>query len=465
MLTFRTSPPSHYIPPTKEEMRMVADQVGLKSFSRDLVADLCNLAAGGNIAPPSSYREQVVATVERKLPAPDSNGNWSIKVKDGHGNVVRKTTKSRQEAIDGSASEMMRYHRSVCDFLGSVDLSRFPGNSPLEQAMSLLKLLSQKSGGSGGGEGGEPLPIFSENENSEKEAAELNDLMDQVDSLSEEEQEMLDPDAETTETEVDGQRSGTKGLNALKVAEKLADPAKERLMLEISRVCLKFTKLQVRRQRKLVPDPTGAERRTRPIESVAELPRLVANAWALNEVDEDLFWLKAVRGELDVREKVTRQEKKQAIFLLLDGSGSMKGRKHWKASGIIMHFLKAAAKGDCVVWLSVFDTQLSKVEKAETPEEAKALIKQFLTGNYSGGGTDIGSTVKAAHAFLEKEIASGAALWRPEIVVLTDEDTSFSSCTPRDVRGTTVHGFAMEVANPGLVKWAQSCGGLGIDRF
>ena len=130
-----------------------------------------------------------------------------------------------------------------------------------------------------------------------------------------------------------------------------------------------------------------------------------------------------------------------------------------------MHFLKAAAKGDCVVWLSVFDTRLSKVEKAETPEQAKALIKKFLTGNYLGGGTDIGGSTKAAHAFLEKEIASGAALWRPEVVVLTDEDTSFSGCKPADVRGTTVHSFAMEVANPGLVKWAQSCGGLGFDKF
>ncbi len=236
-------------------------------------------------------------------------------------------------------------------------------------------------------------------------------------------------------------------------------------MLEISRVCMKFTKLQCRRQRKLVPDPAGAERRTRPIEAVGELPRLVANAWAVSEVDEDLFWTKVVRGELEVREKVTRQEKKQVVFILLDGSGSMKGKRHWKASGVIMHFLKAAAKGDCVVWLSVFDTRLSKVEKAETPEQAKALIKKFLTGNYLGGGTDIGGSTKAAHAFLEKEIASGAALWRPEVVVLTDEDTSFSGCKPADVRGTTVHSFAMEVANPGLVKWAQSCGGLGFDKF
>ena len=43
--TFRTNPPATYIPPNAEEMREVAARVGLGGFSRDLVADLCNVAA------------------------------------------------------------------------------------------------------------------------------------------------------------------------------------------------------------------------------------------------------------------------------------------------------------------------------------------------------------------------------------------------------------------------------------
>lgn len=461
MLTFRTSPPSHYIPPTTEEMRVVANRVELKSFSRDLVADLCNLAAGGTINPPSAYREVVRELVERKLPAPDSQGFWEYKARDGK----TQRTDSRQQAIDGKTAESLRYHRAVADFLGSVDLTQFPGSTPLEQAMSLLKLLSKQQGGNGGGEGGEPLPIFQENDNPEKEAANLHNLMDQVDSLSEEEQEMLDPEGETRDESKDGERSGDKGLSALKVAEKLSDPNKERLMLEISRKLEQITKLQVRRQRKLVADPAGEERRMRPIESVSELPKLTSTGWATATLDEDLFWMKVVRGELDVREKVTRQEKKQAVFILLDGSGSMKGRKHWKASGVVMHFLKAAAKGDCVVWLSVFDTKLGKVDTATTPEEARAMIKKFMAGNYSGGGTDIAAAVRSAHTFMAEKIKAGEALYRPEIVVLTDEDTSISSLKTSEIKGTRVHGFAMEQKNPALVKVARATGGIGFEDF
>ena len=55
MFTFRTSPPLSYLPPNAEEMKQAAAKVGLQSFSRDLVADLCNLAAGGGVNTPSSH--------------------------------------------------------------------------------------------------------------------------------------------------------------------------------------------------------------------------------------------------------------------------------------------------------------------------------------------------------------------------------------------------------------------------
>ena len=79
MSTFRSSPPATYIPPGAEEMREMADQVGLKSFSRDLVADLTNLAAGGMVNPPSTYRSEVRRMVEETLPAP----NFSVSGSNG----------------------------------------------------------------------------------------------------------------------------------------------------------------------------------------------------------------------------------------------------------------------------------------------------------------------------------------------------------------------------------------------
>ena len=459
--TFRTTPPATYISPSGEEMREVANKVDLKSFSRDMVADLCNLAAGGKINLPSAYRDQVRKRVEESLPAPDSRGQWSLP-KGG-------CTTDRQVVTTALTEKAMRYHTSVCDFLQAIDLTRFPGQSPLEQAMSLLKLLSKQQGGQGGGDGGEPLPIFAESDRPEGVAESIQDTLDTVDSLSEDELDMLDPEGKNHSIEEskegDGQRSGHQGLDRLKVAEDLVEGADRRAMLDISRKLDQFTKLQARRQVRMEQDPTGEEVRQRPIRSLSELPKVSKSAWAMRQQAPAHFLYKAVSGQLQVRERVTRIERKQAIFVLLDGSGSMRGRKHWKATGVVMNRLKAVLSGDAVVYLSVFDTQMSKPACASTPEEARNLIKKFASGNFSGGGTDISAAVKVAHQYIDKQIEEGAALYRPEVVVLTDEDTSVNGLKKSDIPGVRMHGFAMEVANKSLVDFAHSTGGVGIDKF
>lgn len=469
-LTFRTSPPASYISPSREEMKEAAARVGIKGFAPDLVADLTNLAAGGRVNPPSLYRGEVTNRVEAKLPASDSNGNWEIpkKVRGLFGD--KYNTKNRAEAVSARVEESMRYHQNVCDFLQTCDLAKFPGASPLEQAMGLLKLLSQQKGGqaAAGESGGEPLPIFAESERPEGVAEALHETMDMVESLKAEEMDMLDPQGENhdvSDSESDGDKSGDQGLNKLKVAEDLVEGSDKRVMLDISRTLDRFTKLQCRKQKKLEADPAGEEVRQRPIRHLGELSRVAPTAWATRQQSPAYFLYQAVTGQLPVRERVTRVEKKQAIFILIDGSGSMSGRKHWKATGVVMNRLKAVISGDAEVYVCVFDTSLAKIDHAATPEEARKLMKKFSEGNFKGGGTDIAGAVRSAHTFIEKAIASGAALYRPEVVVLTDEDTSITGLKKSEIPGTRVHGFAMEVANKSLVDFARSTGGVGLDKF
>jgi Mg-chelatase subunit ChlD len=468
-MTFRTSPPATYIPPGIEEMREVAKKVGLSGFAKDLVADLCNLAAGGKISPPSDYRDTIRRRVEENLPQPDSSGEWQIPVwKDGERGKKLKCTSDRFEAIEAKTSEAMRYHQNVQDFLGGVELAKFPGSSPLEQAMSLLKLLSKQEGGTSTGEGGEPLPIFTDAERPEGVAEKLEETMDLVDQLSQDEQDMLDPDGKNHEIEKspegDGFRSGKGGLNRLAVAEDIVPGSDRRAMLDISRTLDSFTKLQARKQVKLEEDPAGEETRQRPIRNLGELSKVAKTAWATRQQNSSLFLYQAVSGQLPVRERVTRVVRKQAIFILVDGSGSMKGRKHWKATGVVMNRLKAVLSGDAEVFVSVFDTALGKVERATNAEEARALIKKFAAGNFTGGGTDIAASVKSAHRYVVDEIAKGGMLYRPEICVLTDEDSSVGF-TPSQIPGTRVHGFAMEAKNPALKKACLATGGVGVDEF
>ena len=129
-----------------------------------------------------------------------------------------------------------------------------------------------------------------------------------------------------------------------------------------------------------------------------------------------------------------------------------------------MNRLKAVVSGDAEVWLGIFDTQLGKVSHAGTPEEARELMKQFSRQNFSGGGTDIASAIRSAHQQIDEMMKEGT-LYRPEIIVLTDEDSSVSNLRIDDVRGTTIHGFAMEVSNPALVELARSTNGVGVEKF
>ena len=454
MMTLRTTTPPTYLLPTSKEMREAANAIGLRSFSRDLVADLINLAAGGEINPPSSYRAQVLDEVEEKLPAPDSDGEW--KLSSG------RWTKDRQEAVNDRLNRAMAYHQAVSDFLETVDLSKFPGQTPLQQAMSMLKLLSQQEGGSGGGENGEQLPIFIDNDNPEKTAEQLSDIMDEVDSLSQDEQELLDPDGNWQDgCQEDG---SNESLNRLKVAEDLQAGKQE--ILDISRNLDSLSKMQVHRQKKVEPDPDGAEIQNRPLKGLSELARVSKTAWATRQQSGTYFLYQAVSGQLQVRERVTRQDRKQVIFILVDGSGSMRsGHRHYKASGVVMNRVKAVISGDAEVYLAVFDDRMYEPSHAATPEEAKALMKQFMGKNFSGGSTNIAAAIKAAYDFIQEEMKTRDNIYRPEIVVLTDDDSSVSKLKKSDIPGAKVHGFAMETKNQSLVDFCKSTGGVGVDKM
>lgn len=459
--TFRTSPPPGYISPSTEEMREVAERVGLKSYSRDLVADMANLAAGGKFNPPSSYRSHVQTKVEQNLEVSDEDGEWKI----SYPIKGRQWTKNREIAVRDRTDNAMRYHQSVIDFLNSLDLARFPGATPLEQAMGVLKLLSAQKGGSGGGEGGEPLPIFVDNDNPEKVSRDLNEVLDEVESLSAEEMDLLDPDGKMHTISEDGNRTGIKDLQVLKVAEDLSPGKDKRVLLDVARLLEDITKLQLRKQEKFVADPAGDEIRHRQMNHMGELPKIPRHMWAQHKLQRTQFLYKAVTNQLPIRERGVKQVRRQIVWILLDGSGSMYGSRHWKASGIVMFYLKQAMEGNAIVYLSVFDTEATKAEHAETPVEARELSKKFMGGNYRGGGTDIAKAVKTAHDEIQELMAQGALVHSPQVIVLTDDDSSAKNLSVSDIPGTVVHGFAMESKNPSLVAKVKETGGFGIENF
>lgn len=446
----RTTAPSTYLPPTRGEMKEAAEKVGLETFSRDLVSDLTNLSAGGQLRLPAdvtAFRSELLREVEETLPAPDKDGEW--KLPDGG------YTKNRQEVVMKRSDELMKYHQNVSNFLETVDLGQFPGKTPLEQAMSLLKLLSKKEGG-GGEEGGDPLPIFQEKDG-EKVAKQLSQTMEEVESLDQGERELLDPQDKW---------GSNSDLDKLKVAEDFVSRKGFSKILEVSRHLDTLSKLRVRRQVKPIADPEGDDVRSRPLKGLSELARVNKSAWATRAKSPAYFLYQAVSGQLSVRERVTRTDKKQVLFILLDGSGSMSdGSRHYKATGVVMNRLKAVLGGDAEVHLAVFDDKMYEVRSARTSAEAKALMQSMLQQNYGGGGTDIPTAIRSAKKWIEEEMQSRGDLYRPEIVILTDDDSSVSSLSAEELAGFRLHGFAMETENPNLVSLCRETGGVGVENM
>jgi len=444
--TFRTAPPATYLSPSAEEMREVASKVGIKSYSKDLVADLCNLAAGGKINPPSSYRRLVQQRVEERLPAPDPKNGWSLN---------GRYTQDRQAVVIDGLTKAIKYHQNVCDFLQTIELEKYPGNSPLEQAMNLLKLLSKKQGGQSGGEGGEPLPIFTDNDQSEKVGEDLNRLMNEIDSLTEDEKELLDPNQDAGS----GANEGDDGLQKMKLAEDFLK-GKE-IMLQISRNLDKLTKMQVRKSKKQEPDPAGDNIRNRPIAHTGEMNKLVKSEWALPSTYRTY---RIVTHASQVRERVTTIEKKQLLYIIIDCSGSMgSGQRIYKAGGILMNRLKAVIEGEAELYVRLFDTSLKQEYHASDPAEAKELIRHFTEKDYSGGSTDISGCARSAQERIDEIIKAGAT-YRPELVIITDGDDTIN-LTMKDFAGTKMHAFVVECSNKALTDLAASTGGVGINNL
>lgn len=434
--TFRTLPPAHYISPTAEEMRAVAEKIGLSKYSPDLVADIANLCAGGKIIPPSAYKEQVKKNVEEKLPAPDKEGKWST----NHGSTTNKSVKIGEEV-----EKAMKKNQDICDYLQTLDFSKLPGVSPLEKAINSFKLVSEKD----------------EKEMGEKVAKKINKVLDQVEKLTQDEKDLL-----FVEQGASGPGGAGKGLEldpsqTLKLAEDMLRG--KDVMLEISRTLDQLTKMQVRKQKKQEVDPAGEEVRNRPIRHLGELNKISKSYLGIRQQSKSYFDYLAVTGGIPVRERVTTIEKKQLLYIIIDCSGSMgDGKRIFKAGGILMNRLKAVIAGEAEVYVRLFDTSLKTEYHASTTAEAKELIKHFTEKNYSGGSTDISGCARLAQARIQEIIAEGAT-YKPELVIVTDGTDTIDLKPAKDFPCTKMHAFVVDTANVALCEVAKATGGVGIN--
>lgn len=407
-----TTPADYYIPPTDKEIKDMADQMGVRDEGLSVARDIINLASGGKFLSTEEVQELVESTARQHA----IRGSSGLGLGLSPNEIAQKTRDIFSYELQST--------ETLTKFLKEFRLELAPGNTPMEKALSAVYLMQN-----------------SQEDDSNPES--MNEGLKLFNDLSENDKELLGLE---------------KDPNVAEVEQVLQFVNQFKEIIKISRTLDKLSTLHVFRLSEPVPDPEGNEVRYRPMADLNEMARMPAGEWAL---PESYRLHRHITGQTQIREHVVRVEKKQLIYLLVDGSGSMGcDRRAPKATAVLYNRVKAVFNGDAEVYFRFFEDRPLEEYHLDTKEKAKAAMQKILQAEFPGGGTSIDTAVKAAVKRIQ-EIMEERSTHRPEIVIVSDGEDRICS-KPKDLEQIRVHSFTCDGSNPQLNQLALSTGGVGI---
>ena len=213
---------------------------------------------------------------------------------------------------------------------------------------------------------------------------------------------------------------------------------------------------------KLLPDPDGEDVKLRPIETLGELGKVGQQDLGLPSA---LRSLRAATGQFDIRAPHTKRLKKQLLFLVVDGSGSMLDFRALSASravGVLLNRLQAVIDGDAELFIRFFDYDLREKEyHAKDANSARELLRIISDpGQYQGNGTAFQATLTSASSRVGELLKSGE-LRAPEMVLVTDGEAPIPALS-------VLGGYTMHLVQVGteevveLSEFARESGGVSV---
>lgn len=179
------------------------------------------------------------------------------------------------------------------------------------------------------------------------------------------------------------------------------------------------------------------------IDKFQELLKIIPTQYAFND---DVFIQKLLKKELLVRDYQSRRLKKQALYLLVDVSGSMDGNKNVYASGVALAFIRQAILEGATYFLRFFDSSPQQLHRITTKEEAEKMAEILVKQPYSGGGTSIQSAIEQAVKDIK---ADPTNFEKAEIMVITDGEDNVN-IKKGELKGIKVHSTVIDGSNYGL---------------
>ncbi len=232
-------------------------------------------------------------------------------------------------------------------------------------------------------------------------------------------------------------------------------------ILRIARHLDQISELQ-RGRSKPMADPDGEDIAWRGITDLSELPRIPQADFAL---PPNLLKAKAAMGDLSTRAPHTRRAKKQLLFLVIDGSGSMLdsgATSASRAAGVALNRLWAVIEGDAEVYVRFFDGTLRQKEYHAFDAASAHELMQIVTSplQYRGGTTEFNSTLRASAERVQALMNEGQ-LREPELVLVTDGKANVPGIS-------ALQGVKMHVVQVGpeevteLSDLARQSGGVSV---
>lgn len=185
------------------------------------------------------------------------------------------------------------------------------------------------------------------------------------------------------------------------------------------------------------------------MESHQEVLKILPSQFAL---DDDEFTRKLAKKELQVRDYQSRKLKKQALYMLIDVSGSMEGGKNVYASGVGLSLVRQATEEGSIYFLRFFDGSPHELHRIATKTEAVKMADVLVKKPYSGGGTNITSAILTA----VKDIKNDPVEFeKVEIMVITDGEDNVN-LDKKNLEGVKIHSTVIDGQNSGLERISET---------
>lgn len=470
-----------YLPPPVNVIQAAVTSAEIKVKAESFIVDVCNLNASGRFMTSEELHAEIQNELQQKYPITIANRRDKPFTRSDNNNVYRSFNKAKDSFIN---DHLELAHRTR-HMLETIPDAEVPGDSPLQRAINLIKLLEAQ--------------IPEKHKKNSSVTEDMNNLLDihnvakaknslnQAKELSEQEKQLVqeisniknnnskqDADtqgqAENNTAGINGGMSegtntnptGVKSKNLIDLAISISDSQMAEI-IRVSRKLKAISQLNTSKVTEFVPDPAGQDVRNKQMENFNDINKLKSSQFAQMTSNKALFNYRVVTNQYVVRERGHYKEKKQLLYVLIDCSGSMTDdglARINTAAGVLVNRLMAVAKGDAKLYWRFFDTQLHDEIFVDDKSKAYDSIGQVLKGeNYKGGGTnfDIAITQTVSHI---ESIFTTMDVVKPEIFMVTDGDCA-CHVNHKDLKGIKLHtAFVAHSDGHQLKKLSKQSGGV-----